>query len=86
LTVYPEGTTTTGPLIKFQKGAFSAETSVQPFVIKYKSPFISPKTGIFDLTLMYLLILPSVLICKLEVHELPTFRPNQYFWDKYSSA
>ena len=84
LTVYPEGTTTTGPLIKFQRGAFKSETSVQPFVVKYKSPLISPKTGIFDLTLMYLMITPLVLFCKVEVIELPTFRPNQFFWDKYA--
>jgi hypothetical protein len=35
---------------------------------------------------MYLFILPSVLVCKLEVHELPTFRPNEFFWNKYKSS
>jgi hypothetical protein len=32
---------------------------------------------------MYITILPLVLFCKVEINELPTFRPNQFFWDKY---
>lgn len=52
-------------------------------MVKYKSPLISPRTGIFDLTLMYFMISPLVLFCKVEIIELPTFRPNQFFWDKY---
>lgn len=83
LTIYPEGTTTAGPIIKFQRGAFISETSVQPYVVKYKSPLISPRTGIFDLTLMFFMISPLILFCKVEIIELPTFRPNQFFWDKY---
>ena len=35
---------------------------------------------------MYLFILPAVLVCKLEVHELPTFRPNDFFWNKYKNS
>ena len=29
-------------------------------------------------------MLPLVLFCHLEITELPTFRPNQFFWDKFS--
>ena len=37
--VFPEGATTNGDyLIKFKKGPFSGLNSVQPVIIKYKTP------------------------------------------------
>ena len=48
----------------------------------YHAPLISPRSGILD-GLMYYCCMPGCLGSVLEINEMPTFRPNAFFWEKY---
>lgn len=48
----------------------------------YHAPLISPRSGILD-GLMYYCCMPGCIGSMLEINELPTFRPNEFYWEKY---
>lgn len=83
LIIYCEGGTTNGTqLVRFKRGAFVACGSIWPKIIRYKSGFISPCSGVID-------GLPHYLLCgccpftDARRIELPIFRPNDYFWENH---
>lgn len=78
----PEGGTTCGPMINFKKGAFASETSMKPMAIKYHAPFVSPITGIID-GVYYYVHLMGCIFCTVTIYEMPTFRPNDFFWETH---
>lgn len=83
LMIWPEGATTNGKhLIKFKKGAFAGENSIQPFSLTYNSSVIHPGHDIMELFSHFFLITacPGVTVV---LKELPVFKPNEYFWKNY---
>jgi hypothetical protein len=81
--MHPEGGTTNGKaLIKFKKGAFAALRPVKPLGIKYWSNFVPIPSGALPFESHLFLVLLNV-FSSCTIEELPTFKPNQYFWDNH---
>ena len=68
--------------MEFKKGGFLAETSIQPFSIKYWNPFVSNITGLID-GFKYYFIVTGCLFTIVDFRAYPTFRPNEYFWEHH---
>ena len=85
LVIYPEGTTSNGTcILPFKKGAFMAETSYKPVVLKY-SPNSSFSTS-FDCIGLFPLIFMTLSSCFMRgtVLDLPVFQPNEYLFQKHA--
>jgi len=78
----PEGATTNGNfLIKFKRGAFYSLRPVKPYFSKYWSltnakPVHGDSIGLFA----YFNLLPLPGFTMVTYHEMPDFKPNEYFW------
>ena len=82
--IFAEGGTSNGShIIKFKKGAFFAEKTIRPIVLKYKSKTYSPA---FDtMEMLPLVILHLCWACfKCEVNVLPDFQPNEYLFENFA--
>lgn len=78
-----EGGTTNGTsLIKFKKGAFVGLNSIQPVVIKYETALIDMEQCIVSLY-SHILLASCNPYCSIKVKEMPTFKPNEYFWKNH---
>ena len=84
LMIWPEGATSNGKhLIKFKKGAFAGENSIQPFSITYYSKNMHPGHDMMDMFPHFFLFSTTPYVT-ITVKELPVFRPNEYFWKNHS--
>ena len=83
LIIFPEGGTTNGKyIIKFKKGAFVSLLPIWPKVIKYKSIFQSPSTGVADGFAHYF-VAGCIPFSSVEKIELPIFAPNEFFYKNH---
>jgi lysophosphatidylcholine acyltransferase/lyso-PAF acetyltransferase len=85
LVIYPEGTTTNGTcILPFKKGAFMAETTYKPVVLKY-SDRNSFSTS-YDCIRLDSLIFMNLSWCfmRATVLDLPEFQPNEYLFKKHA--
>lgn len=84
LVIFPEGATTNGTgLIKFKKGAFASLLPVQPHVLKYKTLRGQPQHGDHTNYLLWMCFIVSTIYFSMNLSELPTFAPNDYFWQNH---
>ena len=85
LVIYPEGTTSNGTcILPFKKGAFMAETSYKPVVLKY--PSNSSFSTSFDCIRLESLIFMTLSWCFMRgtLLDLPVFQPNDYLFKKHA--
>jgi 1-acyl-sn-glycerol-3-phosphate acyltransferase len=78
--IYPEGATTNNTtIIHFKRGAFMSNTPVQPFCMKYYSPYFDVNQAVVGpfQGMIHLFAQPYI-TCKVKI--LPTFHPNEYFF------
>ena len=83
--IFPEGCTTNGNyVISFKRGAFLSLRSVQPVAAKIWSvgPF-KPVSGDVGSLLSWILLLPEALMWGYTRDVMPTFTPNEYFWNHH---
>lgn len=81
--LYPEGGTTNNTeLLKFKGGAFRGLHSIQPILLKYYSPYMSPSHDIMNVG-SHILLIGAQPYTILTVKELPVFEPNEYFFKKH---
>lgn len=68
--------------MKFKKGAFFAEKTIRPIVLKYTTGTFNPA---FDtMEMLPLVILHLCWACfKCEVNVLPDFQPNDYLFETF---
>jgi hypothetical protein len=81
--VFAEGGTTNGTgIMKFKKGAFHSEKTVQPIFLRYSFGTLNPAfdTIPFTALVVFTLSTPGGMHC--EVNKLPNFKPNEYLFDK----
>lgn len=60
-----------------------SETSIKPYAFRYRAPLINPESGILA-DIKYLVTLPGCIFSWVEVIEMPVFRPNELFWEKFT--
>ena len=85
LLVFPEGGTTNGSgLIKFKKGAFYAEKTVKPVMMRYNlDGMVSVAYDVIEVLPLAILQLSwSCMSC--EILELPDFQPNDYLFTQHA--
>ena len=82
LCIHAEGGTTNGHLIQFKKGAFAALLPIRPKAVRYVYPTISPSSGVLDGIVHHVLVC-GCLWSRVEVDEMPVFRPNEFFWENH---
>jgi hypothetical protein len=82
LCIHAEGGTTNGHLIQFKKGAFAALLPIRPKAVRYIYPTISPSSGVLDGIVHHVLVC-GCLWSRVEVDEMPVFRPNDFFWKNH---
>jgi len=82
--IFAEGGTTNGSqIVKFKKGAFFAEKTIRPIVLKYKYGTFSPAFDTIEMLPLIFLNL-SFACFKCEVNVLPDFQPNDYLFENFS--
>ena len=85
VSMYPEGATTNGEsLLEFKRGAFESLGSVQPHFSKtwtLTGASIAPTNGqsILDWTLQLMATGASIF----TLHQMPVFKPNEFFWKNH---
>lgn len=83
--IFPEGGTSNGRyLLAFKRGAFAANRTVKPIVLRYSYGVLSPAYDVAPF--VPLVIMTLCLLCdfKIEVLELPPFTPTDYLYTTHS--
>lgn len=82
--IFAEGGTTNGSaMMKFKKGAFHSEKTVQPVFLKYSFGTLNPAFDTIPFLALLILTLstPCGMCC--EVNILPNFKPNEYLFETH---
>ena len=83
--IFPEGATTNGTsVITFKRGAFNSLRAVKPYFSKtWSLTGIMPVHGdsISFISLMFIIF--GCGIATYTLHEMPVFKPNDYFWTNH---
>ena len=83
LIIHPEGGTSNGKfLLKFKIGAFAGLNSVQPVILKYDSSS-SDVEGCIIPVYANMMLQGANTFVSLKIIELPIFKPNEFFFNKF---
>ena len=81
--IFPEGCTTNGKaVLRFKHGAFANLKPIQPYYIKYRSPFFNASYDMMTIDLHFLITAcqPFIIV---EYHKLPPIFPTEEMFEKY---
>ena len=81
--IFPEGCTTNGKaVLRFKHGAFANLKPVQPYYIKYRSPFFNASFDMLSFISHVLMVAcqPFIIV---EYHKLPLIFPTEAMFKKY---
>ena len=82
--IFAEGGTTNGSAImKFKKGAFHSEMTVQPIFLKYSFGTLNPAFDTIPFLALLILTLSTPCGMSCEVNILPNFKPNEYLFETH---
>ena len=85
LIINAEGGTTNGRhLIHFKKGGFFALRSVQPVIVEYNTEGMEMENCMMPIHGHIVLSAVTSTVKKITVVKLPTFKPNEYFFNKFA--
>jgi hypothetical protein len=83
LCIFPEGCTTNGKgLLRFKRGAFVAESAIQPLFIEYDSPFCNASFDIIP-TLLHVFFMSCQPYSFIRLNRLPVIYPTPFMYNKY---
>lgn len=87
LLIFPEGATSNGTsLLTFKKGAFIAEKTVTPVVMKFSvnTSAVNPAYDVIELLPLAIMQLSWSCIT-VDLIQLPDFQPNEFLFEKHAN-
>ena len=87
LIINAEGGTTNGRyLIHFKKGGFFALRSVQPVIVEYDTEGMQMENCMMPIHGHIVLSAVTSTVKRIKIVKLPTFKPNEFFFNRYGMS